>query len=85
MSYDEKDFAKILQKEIKIKKNIAENLQMCRATKFVIITLASCCVIRGKAFQMITKILYICVGFRELSHLMRDLFHEEKKRTVVTS
>ena len=58
---------------------------MCRATKFVIITLASCCVIRGKAFQMITKILYFCVGFRELSHLTRELSHAEKKITVITS
>ena len=32
-----------------------------------------------------TKVLYFCVGFRELSHLTRDISQAEKKVNVVTS
>ena len=42
-------------------------------------------VVLANASLCFSKILYFCIGFRELSHSTRDLFQAEKKINVVTS
>ena len=42
-------------------------------------------VVLANASLCFSKVLYFCIGFRELSHLTRDLSQAEKKINVVTS